>query len=277
MKTIRIKSAFTVAVALLGTVLTGCQNNNRSEILKPIDKNLLGSWELTCSAELNDQGDTLDVSDLQGSSFIYRFKDNGKLLNIRTMPDRNLELRSHNWTADDQQNTYTVEGKTPTTITLLTTDNLEYRTDTVMRHDGKTVTPKPGIYVFSMKRISDDLSPAEQILGKWAYKQTDEKVEGKWSEKTYKYPFESSRDFMDNGRVAIYQKAGDNAQNHETNWRINVKTGELCLYEGERKMTGRMELVNDSTMYIYYDQDLDVDSGKEIPGEFREVCVRVSK
>lgn len=274
MKTIRFKSVLPVAVALLASALTGCQSN--SEILKPIEKNLVGSWELTRSAKIDEQGNTLDESDLQGTNFIYRFREDGKMVNVRTMPDGNQELRSHTWTADDKHDTYTLAGKPATLITRLTADELEYRTDTVQQHDGQTVTPVPGTFAFRMKRVPEETSPAERLVGKWVFKQTYEKVNGEWREKTYDYTLESWREFRSDGRVAGHQKVGDKVSDYETYWKVNTRTGELCMYEGERTLSARMELADDNTMLIYYDEDYNPETGKMTSGEFKDVCVRMT-
>lgn len=275
MKTIRFKSVLPVAVAVLASALTGCQSNGKQEILKPIENNLVGSWELTLSSQLDDRGDTLETIPPEGSSFIYRFKDDGKMVNVRTMPDGTQELRSHAWVADDEQNTYTLDERPATLITCLTADELEFRTDSMQRHDGKIMTHVPGIFTFRMKRVAEEASPAERVVGKWVFKQTYEKVNGEWCEKIYSYPFESWREFKDNGYVAGYQKAGDKASDYEVNWRLNTRTGELCMYEGERSTTARLELEDDNTMSLYYDKDYDAETGKEISGEFKDVCIRV--
>ncbi len=275
MKTIRFKSVLPVAVALLASALTGCQSNGKPEILKPIENNLVGSWELTLSSQLDDQGNTLETIQPEGSSFIYRFKGDGKMVNVRTMPDGNQELRSYTWTANDEQNTYTLAGKPATLITRLTADELEYRTDTMQLHDGKTVTPVPGIFFFRMKRVAEETSPAERVVGKWVFKQTYEKVDGEWREKNYKFPWESWREFKDNGRVVGHQKQGDKASDYEVNWRINIRTDELCMYEGERTLLTRMELADDNTMLLYYDKDYDAETGEVAVGEFKDVCIRV--
>ena len=269
------KSILPVAVALLASALTGCQSNGKPEILKPIEKNLVGSWELTLSSQLDDRGDTLATEQPEGSRFIYRFKEDGKMVNVRTMPDGTQELRSHTWSADDGQSTYTLSGKPATLITRLTADELEYRTDTVQRHDGQTVTPVPGIFAFRMKRVAEETSPAERIVGKWAFKQTYEKVNGEWREKNYKYSFEAWKEYKDNGRVVGYLKADEMARDYEVNWRLNTHSGELCMYEGELATTAKMELTDDNTMLLYYNEDNNPETGEVTSGEFKDVCIRV--
>lgn len=269
------KSVLPVTVALLASALTGCQSNGKAEILKPIEKNLVGSWELTLSSQLNDRGDTLETTLPNGSRFIFRFKEDGKMVNVRTMPDGIQDLRRYTWTADDEQSTYTLSGKPATLITRLTADELEYRTDTVQRYDGQTITPVPGLFAFRMKRVTEETSPAERIVGRWAFKQTYEKVNGEWREKNYNYSLEAWKEYKDNGRVAGHQKVDGKASDYEVNWRFDTRTGELCMYEGERATSARMELADDNTMLLYYDKDYDAVTGKEISGEFKDVCVRV--
>lgn len=271
------KSILPVAVALLASALTGCQSNGKPEILKPIEKNLVGSWELTLSSQLDDRGDTLETKQPEGSRFIYRFKEDGKMVNVRTMPDGTQELRSHTWSADDGQSTYTLSGKPATLITRLTADELEYRTDTVQRHDGQTVTPVPGQFAFRMKRVAEETSPAERIVGKWAFKQTYEKVNGEWREKNYKYSVEVWFELKDNGRTTGYEKTnGEERSGKEANWRFDTRTGELYMYKGELSHRIRIELVDDNTMLLYYDKDHDSsEPDKMTSGEFKDVYVRV--
>ena len=133
----------------------------------------------------------------------------------------------------------------------------------------------PGIFFSRMKRVAEETSPAERVVGKWVFKQTYEKVDGEWREKNYKFPWESWREFKDNGRVVGHQKQGDKASDYEVNWRINIRTDELCMYEGERTILTRMELADDNTMLLYYDKDYDAETGEVAVGEFKDVCIRV--
>lgn len=268
------KSTLPLAVALLASALTGCQSNGKIEILKPIEKNLVGSWELTLSSQLDDQGNTLEAKVPEGSCFIYRFKEDGTMVNVRTQPNGNQELRCHTWTADNERNTYTLSGKPVTAITRLTADMLEYRTDTVQQHNGDTVIAMPGKFAFQMKRVAEEKSLAEQVVGKWIFKQTYEKVNGKWRERNYKYSLESWREFKDNGRVVGYQEVDGKASDYEVNWRVNIQTSELCMYEGEQTMPGKVELTDDDTMVLYYDKDIDAVTGEVTSGEFKDVCIR---
>lgn len=267
------KSVLPVAVAMLASALTGCQSNGKPEILKPIEKNLAGSWELTLSAQLDDRGDTLEANGPEGASFIYRFKEDGTMVNVRTFPNGNQDLRSFTWTADEERNTYTLSGKPATVITRLTADMLEYRTDTVQRHNGDTAIAVPGKFVFQMKRVAEERSLAEQVVGKWEFKQTYEKVNGEWREKSYKYSLESRREFKDNGRVAGSQKVDDEVLDYEVNWRVNARTGELYMYEGGQSVSCKMELTDD-TMVLYYDRDVDYKTREAVSGEFKDVCIR---
>ena len=58
------------------------------------------------------------------------------------------------------------------------------------------------------------------------------------------------------------------------NWRINTRTDELCMYEGERTLLTQMELADDNTMLLYYDKDYDAETGEVTFGEFKDVCIR---
>lgn len=270
----KLISLLSCSVILLASALTGCHNDSdNSDILKPIEKSITGSWELTSSSRLGDNGETLEEHGPEGSSFIYRFYNDGSLINVRTLPDGRQELRSHKWEADEDNNGYRLDNAF-NSIIRLTAEDLEFSKDSMLIHNGDTAIIVPGKFGFKMKKIADEASLAEKILGKWVLSKTFEKTGDEWKEKTAASPIEAWRIFRDNGRVTGHSKEGDKVSDHEVSWQVNITSGEITMYEGEISMSAKFELEDADTMVIYYNEDRDAATGKIISGEFKDICIR---
>ena len=270
----KFTSLLSFSVIFIASALTGCHNvNDNHEIFKPIEKSLAGSWELTSSSRLGDNGETLEKHGPEGSCFIYRFNSDGSLINVRTTPDGRQELRSHKWEADEDNNGYRLDNAF-NSIIRLTADVLEFAKDSMLILDGDTAIMVPGKFGFKMKKIADEPSLAEKIAGKWVLSKTFEKTGDEWKEKTAASPIEAWRIFWDNGRVTGHSKEGDKVSDHEVNWLVNINTGEITMYEGEISISAKFELEDADTMVIYYNEDRDAATGKIISGEFKDICIR---
>lgn len=258
---------------------TACSDDDDEYgILKPISEHLIGRWMDVDSYIVDENGNKIEdeKNGLHGYVVMTDFQPDGRSIHINTTPEGWQRMTTATWKVDQEETGYHIMmGETDYFFPIhkLTADYLI--TSTNSSYDETTGQMVEADFRFEHRKVADEPTLAERLVGMWIFKNTYEKVNGEWRVKNYDYSLEAWCEFKDNGRVAGKQTYADQTEEYEVNWKINTRTGELSMYGEYQDVTGRLELVDDDTMQIYYNKDEDFVTGEVSFGEFKDLLIRV--
>ena len=281
-KAIQSLQAMLAMLALMCVSLvsfTACSDDDDEyEILKPISEHLIGRWMDVDGYMVDENGNKIEdeKNGLHGYVMIRDLQPDGRSILINTTPEGWQRMTTAAWKVDQEETGYHImmDGTDyffP--IHKLTADYLI--TSTNSAYDETTGQIVEGAFRFEHRKVPDEPTLAERLVGMWRFENTYEKVNGEWRVKNYNYSLEAWREFKDNGRVAGEQTYADQTEEYECDWKINTRTGELSMYDEYQDVTGRLELVDDDTMLLYYNEDRDFVTGEVSFGEFKDLMIRV--
>lgn len=277
---------FSLSLLLLtaGTFLASCSDKDEKKedktVLNPISQHLVGRWN--CDGgyvqEPGGQWKPLEDGIADDRALIYNFRADGSAYRLATNPDRWSYFLSGTWSADEE-NQRILLNERYRGVETLTETSFEYSENEAYDDDGNHLD---GLFKWHYTRMKDDdLSLGEQLLGKWEFVDTYEKVDGQWVVTDFGRPDEASREFREDGTAGM--STTWNGQTREFDsfpWEINLVTSQIKLLppegiEAEPQIT--KVAVEDGNMVWYYPVLYDVVPPEYKEGEFKDVFVRVQE
>ncbi len=244
-----IFSFFLLAAA--SSLFAGCGRKGEDNILlKPISENVIGKWQQTRQYQVRD-GKTEEIPFKENEGFCITFRaDSTALLQATAPPQGQTFLRTVKWHADDK--TETLSAGSPLRILRLDAENLEASSQ--QSYDMEDSTRLQGEFRWHFVRMdASERNLAEKLSsGRWLLAATFEKQEGAWAEIRSNVPDEAWREFRQDGIACSFCKEGGKVEQTESEWSVNLSTGELRIYQDAANWhSSTVEFENDSTLAIF--------------------------
>lgn len=268
-----------MAATAIAFALAGCQGNKEeSEILKPLSEHIVGRWEQVAGYRVDGNGNKVEdeANDDEGYVLVSYLRPGGTGVGIRTDPDGWQQLSDATWKVDEEKLGCYLTGRGKTyyyTIRTLTADQMV--TEGNFGTEASTNETSTDHFRFEHKRLSDEPSLAERVVGKWVSSKAYRKVNGEWQEAPNCRPDEGWYHFHETGLVDAYQRSGDKEQAVEMKWSANVKANRMRVVKDEWSDEWDFTLTDADTMEIYDNEGIDFATGERLTGEFKDVLVRV--
>lgn len=261
-----------------GLTMTGCdddENVNDGDILKPISQHLVGKWRGEASYKQNEKGEWIEDKKEPYNAMIT-FRADGTARFIAISSDGWERLSLTDWEGDDANNALIAHGG-PSTLSRLTADHFDIVADQAGNEAGEVLQGK---FKWTHVRTSEsDMTFSEQLLGKWEYVGSYEKVDGKWVESDFASVDEGYYILREGGDGTVHVRYSDIDDTSEMTWSANGKTSELNItYTPEESISEKVTLSEDGRgLSLYYSWCKDVDTGEVREGEFKDVFVHVQE
>lgn len=258
-------------------LLAGCHANKESKgtILKPIEKHIVGKWEMTGNSSFVD-GKWEENANEQNVSFVMNFRPGGSELRVMTYPDGFTALATTTWSVDEAAGKLMSNGES--TLLKLTADELELGGSYSRNPETGEIYKKESKWTYR-RMAESETTLAEWLVGKWQFsKSYEQQKDGKWTEISFALPNEATFIFNEDGLGEMHSRQGEVVQDSEgAQWSVNATTGELRLKKEENQRVNKIEKVDENTLCVYYDENMDLVTKEIRKGAFKDILIRAGK
>ena len=264
-------SLLLLCIALTGVMFTGC--NGSKKIEKPLDQNILGRWTVYVSYVQND-GQWVEDEFPGEAKQIMLFKEDGTAVVLYTEPEGLTTSRVVQWTADDKTEILQF-GQSTMQVLGLSADELEISSD-------RALDPLTGEIVNGQNRwklVRSDNDPKlleEQLIGRWQFSHSYEMGPEGWVDATFGVVDAGYYEFRQDGTATSYCQIDNIEQKYDITWSSNT-IDKTIIWTGleEEPILFSVAIEDDTTLSVYFSNSRDIKTGEKLPGEYKDVFVRV--
>ena len=275
----RLLFLFLVCIAM-GILNIGCSDEATPEsddkILKPVAENVIGKWSMKESYKKLD-GKWVEDPIPEGQGQTYTIRTDGTVLSAFTAPDGYTKLNLGEWETDEAANKLTLGTMT---VDVLSLNATSFEMGYGEALDAETGELMDGEFRWKYSRMDETQKTlAENLIGKWNYSKSYEKIHGEWVEihsgmqDEGWFLGETDILFCEDGSSTVYARFGEHERTLSMYWRVNNATGELRMVTKDgQTMELNVAIGVDGTLSVFY--NLELSTGQTVTREFKNVLIR---